>query len=366
MTTKGAETILVVDDEDQARRLLARILQQAGYECATAAGCDEALSYVAIQPVSLVVTDLDMPGRSGMELVKELATNHPDVATLMVTGKGDRTIAKTVIETGAYGYMSKPLDPDEVTIGVFNALIRRNLEMENRRHRDQLEDMVRTRTSELWQNSLELENTLAQLRSSQEEAVQKLAMVAELRDDETADHVQRMSRYCALLAGRLDMDQRRVELIRIASLMHDIGKVGVPDNILLKPSPLTEDEYEIVKRHAADGYRILCESDSELMRTAATIAWTHHERWDGTGYPRGLRGEDIPIEGRIAAIADVFDALTSDRVYRKAFLLTEALEIMRAERGRHFDPELLDLFLADMQGVIRIMQGSGAAKEVMV
>ena len=366
MTTRETCPILIVDDEEPARRLLARILQQNGYEAVTAAGCNEALAYVAGNEVELVVTDLDMPGRSGLDLVKELAAGHPDVACLMVTGHGDRSIARNVIETGAYGYLTKPIDPDEVTINVFNALIRRNLELENRRHREQLEDMVRSRTSELWQNSLELEHTLQQLRSSQEETVQKLALVAELRDDETADHNERMSRYCALLADRFGMDQRRVELVRLASLMHDIGKVGVPDGVLLKPGSLTEDEYETVKQHAADGYRILSDSDSELMRTAAAIAWTHHEHWDGTGYPRGLRGEEIPIEGRIAAIADVFDALTSDRVYRKAFPLTEALEIMRRERGRHFDPELLDLFLTDLHSVVRIMQRSGSAAEVMV
>lgn len=366
MRTPQAEPILVVDDEEAATRMLARILQQGGHTCTTASSAPEALERLRTETVALVITDLDMPGRSGLDLIRDITRDHPGVATLMVTGKGDRTIAKSVIETGAYGYMTKPLDPDEVTIQVYNALIRRNLEAEARRSREQLEDMVRSRTSELWQNSLELERTLAQLRASQEETIQKLALVAELRDDETADHTERMSRFCALLASRAGTDRQRTELIRLASLMHDIGKIGVPDGIMRKPGPLGADEHEIIRQHAEFGYTILKESSSELLRMAATIAWTHHERWDGTGYPRGLKGEEIPLEGRIAAIADVFDALTSDRVYRKAYPLTEAVELMRAERGKQFDPDLLDLFLADLHGALRVIQETGSGREVMV
>ena len=366
MRTPQVETVLVVDDEEAARRLLARILEQNGYTCSTAAGVDEALSLLAAETFALVVTDLDMPGRSGLDLIKEVTREHPSVATLMVTGKGDRTIAKSVLETGAYGYMTKPLDPDEVTIAVFNALIRRNLELEARRNRDQLEDMVRSRTSDLWQNSIELEQVLEQVRASQEETVQKLALVAELRDDETAEHTERMSRFCGLLAERAGADRQRTEMIRLASLMHDIGKVGVPDSVMRKPGPLGPEENEAIRQHAHFGYTILKESNSELLQMAATIAWTHHERWDGTGYPCGLKGDEIPFEGRIAAIADVFDALTSDRVYRKAYSLTEAVEHMRAERGKHFDPVLLDLFLTDLHGALRIIQQTGSGREVMV
>lgn len=366
MRVPQTDPILIVDDEEAARRLLARILEQNGYSCSTVADADEATAHLRQETVALVITDLDMPGRSGLELIKDITREHPGVATLMVTGKGDRTIAKSVLETGAYGYMTKPLDPDEVTIAVYNALIRRTLELEAKRNKDQLEEMVRSRTSDLWQNSLELEQALAQLRSSQEETIQKLALVAEMRDDETAEHTERMSRFCGLLAERAGADHQRAELIRLASLMHDIGKVGVPDGVMRKPGPLGAEEREVIQRHADFGYRILKDSNSELLRMAATIAWTHHERWDGTGYPCGLKGDEIPFEGRIAAIADVFDALTSDRVYRKAYPLTEAVEHMREERGKHFDPVLLDLFLADLHGALRIIQQTGSKREVMV
>lgn len=366
MRVPQAEPILVVDDEEAAARLLVRILEQNGYTCSTASDAAEALRHLERELPALVVTDLDMPGRSGLDLIKDITRDHPGIATLMVTGKGDRTIAKSVLETGAYGYMTKPLDPDEVTIQVYNALIRRTLEEEARRSKDKLEDMVRSRTSELWQNSLELEQTLAQLRTSQEETIQRLALVAELRDDETAEHTERMSRFCALLAERSGADRERAELIRLASLMHDIGKIGVPDGVMRKPGPLAPEEHEVVRQHAEYGYAILKNSSSELLRMAADIALTHHEHWDGTGYPRGLKGEEIPFEGRVAAIADVFDALTSDRVYRKAYPLTDAVEIMRQERGKHFDPVLLDLFLSDLHGALRVIQETGSGREVMV
>jgi response regulator RpfG family c-di-GMP phosphodiesterase len=212
-------------------------------------------------------------------------------------------------------------------------------------HSASLELKVKERTSDLWQAVRHLENSKEQLRRSQEETVQRLARAAEFRDDETGQHIQRMSRYCGLLMEKAGFDRGHADLVRVASQMHDVGKIGTPDNILLKPGRLTSDERALMERHAQIGHDILSESTSDLLQMAATIAVTHHERMDGKGYPRGLAGDEIPIEGRVAAIADVFDALTTDRVYRSAFPLTTALEFMRDGRGAHFDPRLLDLFL---------------------
>jgi PAS domain S-box-containing protein len=185
----------------------------------------------------------------------------------------------------------------------------------------------------------------ASLRRSHEETIRRLARAAEFRDDETGAHIERMGQYCELIAARLGLEPEFRERLRIASPMHDVGKIGVPDAILLKPGPLDAGERVEMQRHAEIGYGILAGSGAELLDLAATIAWTHHERFDGGGYPRGLKGEEIPLEGRIAAVADVFDALTSDRVYRAAFTRAEALMMMRAERGLHFDPRVLDAFL---------------------
>jgi PAS domain S-box-containing protein len=185
----------------------------------------------------------------------------------------------------------------------------------------------------------------ASLCRSQEETVRRLSRAAEFRDDETGAHIERMSRYCELIAGRLGLDPEHCEQLRIASPMHDVGKIGITDAVLLKPGPLDAEERAQMERHTEIGYRILAGSGAALLDLAATIAWTHQEHFDGSGYPRGLEGEAIPLGGRIAAVADVFDALTNDRVYRPAFSYSEAVEMMQSERGSHFDPQVLDAFL---------------------
>jgi putative two-component system response regulator len=355
--------LLVVDDEEPARRLLARILEQNGYRCTLAE--DVADAHEQLQDdVELVITDLDMPGKSGLDLIRQLAAAKPEVATLMVTGKGDRNVAELVLDSGAYGFLSKPLDADAVVISVSNALRRRKLEIESRHHRDQLEEMIRNRTEKLWETSLDLERALAEARGSQEETIRKLALAAEHRDTETGAHTQRMSAYCHLLATRVGKSSEVADSIRLASLLHDIGKIAVPDTILLKPGPLTTEERLSVERHALVGYEILKDSTSKLLQLGATIALTHHEWWNGTGYPRGLKRDEIPIEGRIAAVSDVFDAITSDRPYRPAFPLTQAVEIMRGRSGPHLDSELVDLFLSDLNPIVNIIQEAG--DEVLV
>jgi putative two-component system response regulator len=346
--------ILVVDDEEPIRRVIARLLHRNGYECVTAGDADEALALLKEGDIALVLTDMDMPGTSGLDLIMQITSFFEDIATVMVTGMDDAKLATAALEIGAYGYIIKPFEPNEILIQVMNALRRRSLEIENRSHRLRLEQMVRDRTAELWEAIARLEKAEKDLRLSREETIQRLSIAAEFRDDETAQHIQRMSRYCALLARKAGEDSERCDLIRVASLMHDVGKIGIPDQILLKPGPLTPEERTIMQQHSEIGYRILAGSQSELLRRAAEIAWTHHERIDGSGYPSGITGSEIPLEGRIAAIADVFDALTSDRVYKKAFPLGRAIEIMREARNAHFDPKLLDLFLDSMDEALAI------------
>jgi putative two-component system response regulator len=352
----GGVAILVVDDEDSIRRILSRLLRRNGYICETAADADEAMRLLQETEFALVLTDVDMPGSSGLDLITEIARDFPDTATVMVTGMDDAQLANTALDIGAYGYIIKPFQPNEILINVSNAIRRRRLEMETRTHRIRLEQMVKDRTADLWDAIARLERAERDLRTSREETIERLAIAAEFRHDETAQHIQRMSRYCALLASNAGMDSERSETIRVASLMHDVGKIGIPDHILLKPGPLTPDERAIMQQHTDIGFRILAGSSSEWLATAADIAWTHHERVDGSGYPRGLKGDAIPIEGRIAAIADVFDALSSDRAYKTAFSLVTAVEGMRKARGTHFDPELLDVFLNSIDEVLEIKE----------
>lgn len=353
-TQQERARVLVVDDEGAIARMLVRILQRGGYSCDSAGNGQEAQELMRHQKYDVVLTDMDMPGCSGLELITNLKRDYPNVATMMVTGLDDSLLARAALEVGAYGYIVKPFEGNEVIFNVANALRRRALEMENRSHRARLEQMVTDRTSELWIAVANLERAERRLKLSQEETIQRLAIAAEFRDNETSRHIDRMSRYCALLAGTLGESPERVETLRLASQMHDVGKIGIADNILLKPGPLTHEERCTMQGHADIGYRILCDSQSELLNLAASIAHTHHERYDGGGYPCGLAGTAIPLEGRIAAIADVFDALTSERVYKEAVPMNEAIEIMKAERGRHFDPNLLDHFFSSKDAIVSV------------
>ncbi len=346
--------ILIVDDESAIVGLLVRILERGGYSCGSVASAPEAQELMREREYDVVLSDMDMPGGSGLELISRLRREYPNVATMMITDLDDPLLATAALEVGAYGYIIKPFEPNQVVINVANALIRRQLEIENRSHRARLERMVKDRTNELWTAVAKLEHVEQQLKLSQEETIQRLAAAAEYRDNETSRHIDRMSRYCALVAETLGGSPERVETLRLASQMHDVGKIGIPDNILLKPGPLTEEERGTMQRHAEIGYNILCDSQSELLNLAASIARTHHERYDGGGYPLGLAGTAIPIEGRIAAIADAFDALTSVRVYKEAVPMNEAIEIMKTERGSHFDPDLLDYFFSSRDSIVAI------------
>ena len=348
--------LLVVDDEEPVRRAITRILERRGFDCTEAADVEMAREALRNGSFELVLSDMNMPGQSGLDLVKSVVVEYPDTATVMCTGLDDADLARTAIEIGAYGYIVKPFEPNEIVIAVMNALRRRELELENRQHRENLESMVRARTAELWAAISELEQAQKEIRVSREETIERLSIAAEFRDSETAAHVRRMSLYCSMLAERLGEDGGRCEELRLASQMHDVGKIGIPDEILTKPGPLTSEEWAVMKTHATIGYRILSNSGSELLNQAAVIALTHHERMDGTGYPRGLVEDEIPFEGRIAAVADVFDAMTTNRIYRKAFPLNEALETMREKRGDHFDPRVLDVFFDSMDRVLGIRE----------
>ena len=361
-----AVRLLVVDDEEPVRRVLKRIMERSGYAVETAESVQQAREKLSVGTYDLVLSDMNMPGETGIDLVKWVAIEYPETATLMCTGVDDTELAKTAIEIGAYGYIIKPFEPNEIVISVMNALRRRELEIENRHHREHLEDMVKARTTELWNAISDLEQAQKEIGLSREETIERLSIAAEFKDSETATHIRRMSLYCAMLAERLGVENTRCEEIRLAAQMHDVGKIGIPDNILSKPGSLDGDEWKTMKQHTAIGYRILSNSHSGLLNMAATIALTHHERIDGTGYPRGLVEDEIPFEGRITAVADVFDALVTNRVYRKAYSLGEALEIMREGRGDHFDEKVLDCFFNSMDQVLGIRQDHNEANPTSV
>jgi putative two-component system response regulator len=360
LSANPTQRVLIVDDEDQIRTLLARLLGAHGYECDTAESAAEARRMLKESSYGLVLSDVNMPGESGLDFTREVLAQYEDIAVVMVTGMDDRRYAEVATEDGAYGYILKPFKPNELIINVGNALRRRALEIENRGHRERLEQTVLERTSALRTTIQQLESSDAELRRLREETIRRLSWAAEFRNQETGEHIIRMSLYCSLLARLVGVDKEHAEMIRIASPMHDVGKIGIPDRILLKPGRLTEDERHVMEGHAEMGHRILAGSQVELLDLAAVMALTHHERIDGTGYPSGLAGDSIPLEGRITAIADVFDALTSDRVYRQAFQPDEARAMMLDARGRQFDAELLDLFFGSYDDVLEIRRSAGS------
>jgi putative two-component system response regulator len=330
----GSGLVLVVDDEEPIRRMLARLLTRAGYECRQAGDVAEAIGVLATQEAALVLCDVNMPGDSGLRLVEHLSIASPDTAVVMVTAVDDPTVAQPAIELGAYGYVIKPFVENEILINVSGALRRRRLEIENRDHRDRLEALVDTRTAEL--------------RAAHEEAIHRLALASEYHDPTTGEHLTRMSDMSARLAAGLGLAPDEVERLRLASPMHDVGKIGVPDALLRKPGPLTPDETTVMRAHTEIGWQLLGSSPSALVRLGGLISLTHHERWDGGGYPRGIAGDDIPIEGRIVAVSDVFDALTTARPYKRAWSVDEALAHMVAERGRHFDGDVVDRLVVEV------------------
>jgi len=347
--------LLIVDDAQEAREFLCSLLEMNGYVCVPAASAAEARDLLQQQVFELALCDVNLPGESGLSLVRAILAKHPDTATIMVTAMDDQRIADVALEQGAYGYVIKPFEPNEILISVANALRRRKLEQENRANRERLEQVVLARTAELRETIVRLEQTERALRQAQEEAIQRLVMAAEFREKGSPSHIQRMSRYCALMASRLGLANERCELIRLASTMHDIGKIGTPDEIVFKPGGFTPEESRVMQQHTEIGRRLLSGS-AELLKVASTIAWTHHERFDGSGYPRGLVGETIPLEGRIAAIADAFDAITTRRVYKQALPVEQAVDVMRLGRGRHFDAQLLSLFLDSIDQVHAIQR----------
>lgn len=357
---RTASKILIVDDQPVNVRLLEKILASAGFvDVHGLTDSRETVGRVRRDRPDILLLDLQMPHVDGFGVMLELA-EVPEaeyMPVLVLTADATTESKRRALATGANDFLVKPFDSVEVVLRIDNLLQTRWLQSELQDQNAKLEVQVRERTADLWDSIRRLERAEHDLQMSQAETVRRLSIAAEFRDDETARHIERMSRYCALLYELSGADGMPANSFRIASQMHDIGKIGTPDSILLKRGKLTPDERAIMQRHARDGWSILEGSESELLQLAATIALTHHERIDGAGYPNGLVGEEIPLPGRIAAIADVFDALSTDRIYRRALGLPEVWQTMRAGRGTQFDGDLLDLFFDSMDVFVEVLEG---------
>lgn len=341
--------ILVVDDQYQNLELLEARLVPEGYRIIKASSGEEALRKLSSHRIDLVLLDVMMPGLDGFEVTRRIRADGsfrllPVILITALTETEDRIKG---IQSGCDDFISKPVDKMELLARVRSLLKVKAYHDLMTNYRTELESEVKKRTGEL-------KHALEHLKSASLETIYRLSMAAEHRDEDTGCHVQRMSRYSAAIARRLGLDEKAVETILYATPMHDLGKIGIPDRILLKPDKLDPSEWEIMKQHTIIGANILKGSNASFIQMGELIALTHHERWDGTGYPNGLKGTDIPIASRIAAAADVFDALTSRRPYKEPFTVEKSWQIIREGRGTHFDPQVVDAFLSIPEEILSI------------
>ena len=340
-TQANSARIFIVDDEPANVMLLQRMLEGDGFTCVSSATDPrQGLANCLAEPPDLLMLDLMMPHLSGYEMMESLrAAWGPDnrVPVLVLTADSSREACRRALGLGANDFISKPIDRLEMLLRARNLLENRLLDRQLRQMNAQLEARVAARTQEL-------ESKNADLQNAQVEALEKLAQAAEFRDDDTGDHIRRVGHCAEKLSLQLGLPAFEASLIGRAAPLHDIGKIAIPDSILLKPGRLTPEEFEIMKTHANMGAALLSHSRSPLMQRAEVIARTHHERFDGTGYPNNLGGEEIPLEGRIAAVIDVFDALTHERPYKKAWTIEAALEEIKRSAGTHFDADIVAAF----------------------
>ncbi len=336
-TAVAPTRILIVDDDATVRDVIGVLLGEEGYVCATAVSAEQALDLLRASEFHLALCDMKMPGQDGMWLLDRLHAEHPSIAVIMLTAFGDTEAAVECLRRGAVDYLLKPPKVTELVRSIERALARRRLELARHRYRTSLERRVREKTAALSHALLEVE-------SAYSSTLYALVAALDAREHETSDHSQRVVRYTLAIADRLGVPEADRPDIARGALLHDIGKIGVPDAILLKPGSLLPEEWKEMRRHPQIGYTIL--KSIPFLQVPAEIVLSHQERWDGTGYPRRLAGEAIPLGARIFAIADAFDAITSDRPYRRSASFEDARKEIRSFSGTQFDPRCAETFLS--------------------
>ena len=348
----GNSPILVVDDEPVNVQILAKVLGNSGYtQVTTTTSPREAVELYRASEFDLVLLDINMPELNGFEVLDAFSESGLSLPppVLVMTALSDRETRLQSLRGGARDFITKPFDSDEVTSRIGNLLEMQRSARLLSEHNQLLEAAVAQRTIEL--------------KNSQLETLQRLSFAGEYRDTETGEHTIRVGMYAEHLAMGMGLDSHMAEVLRHAAPMHDIGKIGIPDRILLKPGKLDGDEWRVMMTHTTIGARILADSDCEMLRVASTIAMTHHEKWDGSGYPFQHKGEEIPVVGRIVAIADVFDALTMERPYKRAWTIEQTVELIQESSGTHFDPGVVDVFMQSLPVLLDIRE---AHKDVVV
>jgi len=334
--------VLVVDDEPAVCALLSEGLCREGFDCQPVTGGEEALRRLGLEPFDVVISDLRMPGVSGLALLEVVRVKYPRLTFLMATGVNNVQVGVAAMKQGAADYLVKPFQLEGVVASVERAMEKKRLELELENYRQHLEQMVEQRTRQL-------QSAMKRIELTYDETLEALGAALDLRDTETEGHSHRVSRYCMETARTLGCSGEQLNHIVRGSYLHDIGKIGIPDAILLKPGKLTEEETALMQTHARVGFELV--SRIAFLAPAAEMVLTHQERYDGSGYPRGLAGGDIPLGARIFAVADTLDAMTSDRPYRRALPFRAARDEILRQSGRQFDPKVVAAFVATPQEV---------------
>jgi putative nucleotidyltransferase with HDIG domain len=346
--------ILIVDDDASVRDVISVLLQEEGYECRTASSAEAALEIAAAEAPPLVISDMKMPGRDGIWLLEAFRERYAETAVIMLTGYGDTEAAVDCLRRGAVDYLLKPPKLTDLIRAIERALAKRRIELARKRYQKKLERKVRDRTGEL-------RTALRNIQGTYQTTLLALVRALDAREHETSDHSQRVVKYTEHIAERLGLRGPELEEIGRGALLHDIGKIGVPDAVLLKPAKLTPEEWKEMRRHPDIGYDMI--RSIEFLNTPAAIVLSHQERFDGRGYPRCLRGEEIHIGARIFAVADTLDAMTSDRPYRKGTTFENAVDEIERCAGSQFDPEVVRAFLdIGVKNLRRIKEDMAAAK----
>lgn len=331
------EHILIVDDEEMIRDLLSSALEQEEYICHQASNVDEAFELLGREPIDLVISDIMMPGRSGVELLRDLKKVSPEIAVLMITGLSDMNTAMECVHLGADDYVTKPFGINRVVLTVKNLIERRCLALEKKHYQVSLEFKVMEQTSQI-------RKAMNEITCAYDSTLTALVKALDAREKEVGSHSERVMNFTSFLGGKLGMTGKDLQELSKGALLHDIGKIGISDNILLKPGQLDDGEWIEMRKHPQVGYAILSEID--FLKIPAEIILSHHERFDGTGYPKQMKGEQIPIGARIFSVVDTLDAMTSDRPYRKALPFAVVITEINKYRGTQFDPAIADLFLS--------------------